>query len=275
MTDYVIDYLKQNYETLGPTKCAEYLKLPIKHIKYIANKKLKLFVSQTVRDEYRRAHTQYPLKIDISDLLLNPDVCYILGYIYADGHIAPKSSNLITLTIAEEDMNIIKPSLSVLSDWTFYHTKPTKTHHKPMVKARMTNVDLMNFLRSHNYVNKSHVSPFDLFINIPDNLKHYFIRGFLDGDGSIYISPKKKVALAFYATIDNDWSIIQYVFDMLGIKGYIYKSKKIKGEYSHFRTSKKSDIIKLCEYIYQDFDIDKIGLMRKYNKFLEIMNSQK
>ena len=89
MNDYVVDYLRENYENLGPTKCAEYLKLPLKHIQYIANKKLKLFVNQKVRDDYRRTQTKYPLKINISDVLSNPNICYILGYIYADGHVAP------------------------------------------------------------------------------------------------------------------------------------------------------------------------------------------
>lgn len=270
MEDYVLNYLNTHYKEDGALRCAVALGMSRRKINWLANKKLNLYVGQDFYDKNRKESTKFPLKIPLETILTYPEICYVLGYIYADGTVA-KNSNLVTLDILTKDMVVIKPFLEILCDWTYYDYDNSSC--QPHTKARMTNVEFRNFLVNCGFLEKSTTCPLDMFNRIPYPLQKYFVRGYLDGDGTIYMSKAKRVAVAFYATHDNDWRLLQQVFEQLNIVGYIYKECRTRGRSSNFRTSKKNDVIKFCEYVYENFMEDKIGLPRKYDKYLSIKHS--
>ena len=272
MTDHEIEYLKNNYSSSGPIKCAKFLNKSYNYIRNYSNKILKLKVNKNFWNDYRKEHTKHPLKIDIDNILSIKEICYILGYIYADGHL-PKNVNNVVLTLQKEDMIAIKSYLEKMANWLYYDTVSMEPTRKPKIIAVLTNIEFRKFLEKYNFLDKSSISPIDLYNVIPDDNKHLFLRGYLDGDGCIYISKNNKCCISFAGTENNDWVIMQEIFKKLNIKKHIYKWKTPKQTWSIFKTSKKSDIITLGNYIYKDYVTDNIGLSRKYNKFLEIKKS--
>jgi intein/homing endonuclease len=107
-------------------------------------------------------------------------------------------------------------------------------------------------------------------------LKKYFFRGYFDGDGSIYKYEKYyQVGLNITSTYEQDWGFIVDLFNELNIKPKIKRTKYKNKDNKTYNMSRviiynKIDIIKFCEYIYQNYDF--MGLKRKYEIYEKINN---
>jgi hypothetical protein len=134
----------------------------------------------------------------------------------------------------------------------------------------------MNFLIENDYDKKSYTSANKILSKIPNEIKHYWFRGLIDGDGCFYhYTPKKGSTLRQFvltSTYEQDWTYFENLCKELEIKYTIKRIKNIKSASSVIRITNKKGIKKLGEYIYQNFKKDSIGLIRKFNKFKLITN---
>jgi hypothetical protein len=186
-----------------------------------------------------------------------------------------KNSNL-GFTMVKEDIDVIKPVLESIGKWNYYGRKqPVKTW-RPSINVITNNKRIFNFLIEYDYDKKSYVSADKILSTIPDDLKHYFFRGLIDGDGCFYhYTPKKGSILRQFAltsTYEQNWSYFEGLCNELDIKYKIKRTINTKSSSSVIRITNKDGINKLGTYIYKDFDIDNVGLKRKYNKFKEIIS---
>jgi hypothetical protein len=109
---------------------------------------------------------------------------------------------------------------------------------------------------------------------IPNELKHYFFRGLIDGDGSFYFKDYTR-QFALTSSYEQDWDYFERLCEYLGIK---YKIKRVINFNKKTKKENKSsvlrilgkEIIKLGEYIYKG---DDFGLSRKINKYKKIKKS--
>lgn len=128
-----------------------------------------------------------------------------------------------------------------------------------------------DFLQLYEFNNKSSVSPHKLLKNINKKLHYIFWLGFLDGDGCIYAGKQKK-EICFWGAFEQNWDSLLNVLGDLSIKYtkrlYVRKDGVHKSSCIAFYNSE--DIINFCNYIYQSYKIDKIGLERKWLKFESI-----
>ncbi len=137
-----------------------------------------------------------------------------------------------------------------------------------------SNKEIYNFLIEHNYDKKSYISADKILSKIPDDLKHYFFRGLIDGDGSFYFKDYTR-QFAITSSYDQDWTYFERLCENLGIK---YNIKRIINFNKKTKKENKSsvlrilgkEIIKLGEYIYNG---DDFGLSRKINKYKQIKES--
>ncbi|MDC7249130.1 MAG: LAGLIDADG family homing endonuclease, partial [Sphaerochaetaceae bacterium] len=147
----------------------------------------------------------------------NPNKAYILGFLYADGSIS-KNYN-ITVCISKKDIEIlefIKKELKYSGDIT---TKIISQNEYSLLRivSKKLSIDLINLGIVNNKTYESKQLPI-----IPNKYFNDLLRGFFDGDGSIYKNGDKGFGMSFSSNIYVLKQIKQY------LKENDIKSSKIR-----------------------------------------------
>ena len=155
-------------------------------------------------------------KID-EDFLLkeSPEKYYFLGYFLADGHLSKESNQII---FEGKDIDIFN-----------YLKKILKSEHPIKCRKRDTNCYiqfsskklLMDLVKKYNIrSNKAHNITMPI---IPKKYFAEFLLGFIDGDGSIYLTKGKYVNLDL-ASMSNQFlkSIRNKIKELIGATGSYY-----------------------------------------------------
>lgn len=144
---------------------------------------------------HRESRFQYPFNENYFDNIDTPDKAYFLGFIYADGfvlknHDKGRGHNVLGITLAETEplekinkyIECNKPIFSFTQDG----------YKKDSQKYRLTfpSDHLVESLKKWGCTErKTFTIKFPDFL--PENLIHHFIRGYFDGDGSVFMYSKK------------------------------------------------------------------------------------
>lgn len=251
-TTIKIQYLKENYTTAGNIELSQKLKMSTNSIRHQLKK-----LSLKRDNKYEKINFSLNNLIDL----------YIMGFFWADGYLH-ESENKLELSILTEDFNDIH-SLFDIKKWSIRHR--IRTGRKSQTTIGVYKKETCNiFKEKYNYIHKSLECP-NFISKIPNELLHYFIRGFFDGDGCFYISKNGKQKQCYLCgSYEQNWMWIEKIFNELNIK-YTIKRKiqNINSKYSIIYINKNS-IGRFGKYIYEDYETDKIGLKRKYEKFILI-----
>lgn len=202
---------------------------------------------------------------------------YLLGFLWADGWVINKGyTHRVSMSIVKDDFVMIEPLLQKYGVKSFNERQRIvngKVFGRISKSFQINSKSIVNFLLDNDYDKKSGCDPTKILSIIPEKLQHHFWRGYLDGDGCIFI--KKRCELAFWSVINQDWSSAISLFSNLKIpyQIYTYSRKNGKHQSSVFRTGCVDDIVKFCEYIYKDYD--NMGLRRKYEKYLLLKEKQR
>ena len=267
-----ITWLRKNYPLNGVKFCRQHLQL--KTEKQIKSKcaKMKLSLKQGIQSIIiKNWHKENP-KHNFS---VNPDqffniktaeVAYILGLLWADGTVYNKRYyHTISIECTLEDFKIFSPILLTTGRWNcYYRNRPNR---KPQGCAKICNKPLVAFLLSHGYGAKTSESACKIISKIPDHLKHYWYRGYLDGDGCI----GKDGRLEFSSSYNQKWDFLINIFNDMKLTYYNRLHKHTKNGNIHssssIRLNKKQSTI-FGTYVYQNYKKDNIGLNRKYQKYI-------
>lgn len=258
-----IIFLKENYPIYGYQYCADKLNIDLQKIKGRINK-LKLRLKD---------------KTDISlfSSIKTKEVAYILGLLWADGNISNNHKNYdITLESTSEDMINIENIIMKTGNWNKYNIKGRLRNNKickDLICYRIGFKKLYDIFYEYDYKFKSTLAPYKVLNSIPEKLKHYFFLGLVDGDGCFYINKKiYTYQFTLASTYEQDWSYMIDLCKKINISKYrvdLIQRKKSKS--STFRICRKDDIKIIGEYIYQDYSKNKIGFMRKKEKFDKLL----
>ena len=212
---------------------------------------------------------------NISDVVevVKPHVAYVLGLIWADGcvYFRPnRKSQMVKITMVSDDLIKLKPILDIAFKWSYKSHQPTDKKCREQTDAINYRRGLCNFLKENDYTSK--ISSADKILShIPDNLKTYWFRGLIDGDGCFYSNKNNKSAhMGIYSEYNQDWSFVEQLFRNMEIRYSIYRRKRKKGAQSEIRILNAKDVVRFGEWLYSDTDF--IWLDRKYQKYLRIKN---
>ena len=192
---------------------------------------------------------------------------YFLGLLFTDGNvfIGKKEINQITLELTVRDVEILeklKKELNTNNKIT-YRKNPNRSE---TVSLRVFSKKMVDDLSQYGIIpqktKKTNHLPLDL---IPDNLKKDFIRGLIDGDGSVFYhgENKKYLGVTFCSYNRNICEELKNICDsLIGVKTnhkvYTEKNKNISRV-----TYTKQDVTKqLVTVLYKD---SSYYLTRKYN----------
>ena len=276
---YEINFLKENYPKYGIEYCMNKFKFDRKRVQQKACKLQLKLLPETKSMLMSKDGSKCNINPDLFYNITDKEVSYLLGLIWSDGFLYKSkdgNNHHLGFTMVKEDIDSMLSVLDTIGRWNYYERKQTNKNWKPSINVLTNNKRIFNFLLESDYGKKSHISADKILSKIPENLKHYFFLGLIDGDGCFYhYKPKNGSTLRQFSvasTFEQDWGYFEYLCNELDIKYSIQRNKNGKSSSSYIRVTNKGGIKRLGEFIYQDYNDNNIGLDRKYNKFKLIVN---
>lgn len=207
----------------------------------------------------------YALDESLLDNIDSEEKAYFLGLMWSDGNIH-KESNDIKIDLHSKDEDI----LIKLSNFFFKKEKlyryATKT--TPYTRLLLTSAKLKEKLINLGCIpNKT----FKLkYPNISENLNRHFIRGLIDGDGSVFDYESPTISVT--GTRDLLLKASEIIEKQLNIRPLISQKNKYRNSekniiYMEYRGFKK--VKALGDWIYND---SYMKIHRKYNEYLNILS---
>lgn len=210
------------------------------------------------------------------DVIDNQNKAYILGLLFADGNNLP-SKGTISISLKEEDKNIlerIRKELK-LENPLKYQDNSMDDHNGYISKnswiLRCYSQYLCSTLNDIGMVpNKSLIVKFPA---ISKNLVSHFIRGYYDGNGSIYRAIKSENNHHVTVTITSSESFCNTLAEIctneLNIFCPVYDASNHNGITKVFTLSGRNKAKKFLDWMYQDADM---YLQRKYDRYMDYYN---
>jgi transposase len=206
-----------------------------------------LGLSGLERRDNSHARRKYSLDESFFDVINTIPKAYWLGFISADGCISSNANRLI-IDLSAKDSNTIYQFLSDLkSDISpnFYKGGMGKTRNA--VRISINNKNLINTLKLHGITPRKSLT-LNFCENVPGSLRNGYIRGYFDGDGSLYFDKAKKPYFALVGTTMFLKSVQDTMVDELGLNRTKIRSK---GKINELRYIGKNNVLKVRDWLYQ------------------------
>ena len=269
----------ENYPSLGAIKCSEKLNIPARALSTLASK-MNLKVDKNrkkdlAREYSNRATTFFAQKREDTEkksnliIISQPEEAYTLGFMWGDGYLNhPVKTQCCYpyIGIEKNDFDSLLKTFCSIGKWRVYYRK--RINRKEQGECLLCDNKWGFFLRNNDYENKSTVSPSKILIHIPDHLKMFWWRGYVDADGCFYLGKTRTRQFSLAGSFEQDWSEFEKLLCSLGISKYSIKRRvqNKKSKSSIVGIFNQLDIEKLGNYLYGNEPL-KIGLKRKYDKF--------
>lgn len=195
------------------------------------------------------------------------EVAYLLGFLWADGHVCA-ANNGIVVDCVKDDMDVLEPVFDRTGVWR--KASMSRQGKRPSRVFRTYNPALCAYLGSCGYQSKATRSQEAILSTIPSHLHRFFWRGYFDGDGCIYISPRTTAKVSIAGSYDQDWTSFKRLAVQLGIPTQVTKRHDKRSRSSTIFVLGQHNILAFLRWIYQGFDTDRIGLKRKHDKYLAV-----
>lgn len=273
-TENEIKIIQEFYPQYGSQYCSDI----IKRSKYCIRQKAAQLGVKLTKEQKRqiqvKAREKYPSEYDVNpQQFINidtPEVAYILGLIWADGYVSHNNRRYVTsLTMKCSDYNGIEKLFLKTGKWKKY--KRVHQKWKPVFEIKAYNKPLTIFLVENDYRIKSGASADKILSKIPDHLKHYWWRGYFDGDGCIP-NPNSCSGCQIYisSVYSQNWEFLEKLCKEQSILSYKINRRNGKTKCSAFVITGYADSFKFLSYIYLGYYQDNIGLKRKYIRFQQM-----
>ena len=226
-------------------------------------------IKTTKGNHYRKYYHQF----DYFENIDTEEKAYWLGFIFADGYILDYSSRYgedrfgITLHTNDiETLEYFKKSISATNPIT-----DVSYNGRSLCRIIMSSQKTVNDLISHGCVKQKSLilkPP----INIPDDLIHHFIRGFFDGDGSIYQNKaeferhKNWNTPSYSICITSTKEMVEWIISQVGFGNLMKEERREKTWY--YKQSGNKKVKAFCDYIYADATI---YMERKYKLYQNLV----
>lgn len=201
------------------------------------------------------------IKYSVNEEFFNnwtPEMAYVLGYIYADGSLEDASylrGKYIRITSVEKK-SILRIKKWLGSKHTIVANPSLWANGKMHYTLRIGSHKLYNsLLKLGLYPNKSLTIKFP---DIPINCLNHFMRGYLDGDGCVFLErapgKKQKLIVKRLSTIFTSGSknFLEKMNAIMREQLNVKQDKIYKGHRSFQLRYMTADSIKLFKFLYKD-----------------------
>ncbi len=196
------------------------------------------------------AQRKYSLDEHYFDEIDTPEKAYILGTLYADGTFQPKNRSVF-LALSTCDIDILEKINHLLQS-----NKPIKNYqYKDNLYSRL---DICGAHVSSQIEKKGVVHRKTHNLSYPEwlapELSRHFIRGYFDGDGSVYHNQAyTEIGIAIIGTNDLAKAIQNILFKELKICGHLKQHKNQSNSILEIGGNKQ--VIAVLDWLYKDATI--------------------
>lgn len=195
-----------------------------------------------------------------------PEAAYLLGYLWADGHL-DTSTNTLILDCVSEDIDAIEGAFDATGGWL--KRRLARKGKRPTRVISTVNGRLSAFLQRHGFAAKSERSPDSLLDLIPRHLQPLFWRGYFDGDGCLSGS----TALSVAGSYDQDWTAWERLLGELNVRyRVVRRHQTATSSSSCVVISGQANMRTLLAHLYQSYPEDRLGLPRKHASYVALLD---
>lgn len=184
---------------------------------------------------------------------------YWLGFLYADGNINDTDktgSKRLQVALSDKDIKHLEQFKRALNSSHPIHQRiinSGKMQGKTYCKFSIRSNELCNSLISHGCTPRKSLTL--RFPNLSKELISHFIRGYFDGDGSVFISKEKhwrngKIFPVLHFRFMGTYEFLKIVDKELNLTGRISQPKGNKAFELSYKRNKKA--IAFYKYLYKD-----------------------
>lgn len=202
---------------------------------------VKMYGSGKIRP---RGYKHAKVDEDYFKVIDSADKAYILGWIFTDGNIRNKGRNhCLNIELHNNDEYILKYIKKSMKWEGNIHRRSNRKHSYMSINSKTICNDLeqRGLTERKTWESSPHIK------NIPEKYQKDYVRGMIDGDGSI----SKTGNISF---VGNEFALkefCEYVEKITGTK-YIPKCKNIERNIPWYIYIRKKDSIKLYNELYYD-----------------------
>lgn len=254
-----IEYMKKNYMSMTYGEIAH-------NIGY-TERQVRGWINHNCAKKNRVFYDKY------FNTIKTPNQAYWLGFIYADGWVinnAVGKNYELGIELCREDVQQLidfNKELGNVHKITYAHYEKYICDNANIsitdtAQIRVYSKQIVKDLISHNVLeNKTLKAEYPI---VDDDLFFDFLRGYIDGDGCIYVNQHKVSSSVVHIT-SSHCEVLNYIKNKLmtyGIKSNIYKER----DYKYRICVSYKHAIKLLDLIYYNPNVQKLN--RKYEKYL-------
>lgn len=210
-------------------------------------------------------HKKYYVNSHYFDVIDTPNKAYCLGLLFSDGTISSLDKHIVRLSLQERDKNILEKMLiDMESNYPlhFIDCNSKNPNHKNQYFFSINDKGLCEGLYNHGmYANKSLTIEYP--INMPSEFDKDFIRGLLDGDGSIsncghhaMITGTEMILTTIKSIVDKELNIHSSICNCGKSHNPITKDFKVYGRRQAYT---------FLSWLYDDAEL---YIDRKYNMYI-------
>lgn len=207
------------------------------------------------------------------DFFLNIDKdtkAYWLGFIAADGYVG---KNNLSICLKRQDKNHLSKFLKNLN--ANYEIRNTEAkvdfgqglHVYEQSTINISSIKLCESLRKQLQLiegkQKTYILEFPIYL--PKNQYRHFIRGLLDGDGSIQYLGNSDCKVVFYGTKSICEGVRDIIVEFCGVSNLEVRKKQ--GHLYEVKWAGRKQVLKILDWLYLGTEI---YLERKYKYYLDI-----
>jgi len=185
------------------------------------------------------------------------EMAYVLGYIWADGSVEDsKTSHKLALRCKTSDEQVIFYVRECLGSQHKIHHQPAEfrdgINSGPRTRVYIPSLLLVKRLMELGILPRK--SYLDLpFPHVPIQHLCHFARGYLDGDGCISATGRRKCCVQFYGTRKFIEGLRTSITHVTGVTWKeLYTDKRKKENFGYVVWSSKDDLLKLAAFLYGD-----------------------
>lgn len=251
-------------------------------------KAIRNFKSPRNRETFdpRGGWNRYSFQVDFFKRWSN-EMAYVLGFLYADGNItdAATSSRTQYIKFSNNEKEILEKIKSVLKAEHPIHSRPPHTSvdkyghlyrssesfHLRVGSKRM----FADLIKLGLILNKSKVMKFPF---VPPKYLGHFLRGYFDGDGTIYLEQRKgikqKLIFKRAKTVFSSGSktFLKGLSNILAAVLNARKAKVYKGDKDFQIVYSTKESVKIFKFMYKD--PHDLFLERKFDNFKKFFNTR-
>lgn len=226
-----------------------------------------------IRSSIEEGHRKYTANYNYFQKIDTEEKAYWLGFLYADGCVTSvsKNSKRLTLALKSDDVEHVISFKKALQSTHPVYQKTIKTgmmQGKKYCRFSINSLDLCNDLIRKGCTERKSLTL--TFPTLKASLKSAFIRGYFDGDGSVFTSVEKhwrnnKESVVIHYRFLGTLSFLEKVKEEIGLKGNIraikdnqtyelsYKRNKQLMSFYNFLYNKSSVFLKRKKEIFDKY----------------------